>query len=272
MVERQAYPLPGEVTVDSNAAPHVVYSSNLKDFPYQVKIDSLKYGQLLKEIGMPEEEISILKTTVQRSAVWKGKGTAGFYDIKDRSVTLNCDWFEERVEAYSKWIKLILHENPKIPKDLFQLLYTKKLPTYLEHCRNNGEAERAEKFANKIIFNNLEREFNGIVIHEGKHAVDQCDPNLSAHYARERKSQNAIVLSLFATYNWLLYNSPALILKDYNAGLGGFVLSLFFSLVVSGYIGCELENKSDVEYNANLAEKLYKNDPKRRDIISIKPR
>jgi len=232
---------------------------SFRDAPYHIIFNKELATELFRDFGMPKDLIDRLIINIKR------KGSRISYKVSAKKITLPTAWAWQKYQKNLKTARKIIQRKEE-PNDQFRdLLYTRRLPKYLQTAPH----KRGLEFATKLLFNAMQRKLNSEFLHEAKHALDDSEYNLHGRPLHEE----ALVFCLpLAAYVYGYHKILRFPLDDnqvymYFAGLfGGMMLTYFLTNIVLNLLKVTL---NPVERRAKKFQKQLKNHPKWRNIVEI---
>lgn len=245
----------------SEVTPKVVYDKSLQSpgVPYTVNVDAQKLGDLMRELGIPNEQIESTRITIKRRLL----GVVGRFNALTGNITIGTDYFWELKNNVLKRASEIAEQKRAPKREEFKdTLYTKRLAYYLAAA----PYERGVKFANNLIERGIARKAGAVLIHETQHKIDRKNLPLQA---RKFASYSG-VFGLSVALPMLMFKEMGIDLRrlspDAQVLIGGLQINL-------GLLGIELAYLVDpAELSANKVEKEKQNLPVWRNLITISPK
>lgn len=243
--------------------PVITYRDEV-EAPYIVAIKTAAYSDLLHQMGMQNDEIRALKLEVSRK-----DSDGAHYSPSKRAIFIQTDKIYSDYQNYLKVAediapdvkqprrirvgkKILYESNP-----FKHILYTKKLVNYLQ----TAPPERGLAFAEKIILNGVNRELNGDLLHETRHALDKPKGG-------NRLMQGLALLGL-AGGGWISFSLG----RRYDMPLVVNIIIGLFCAALYAYTGMGIGHAlAPGEIRARGFESKFKNHPYWRDIIEIRPK
>lgn len=255
----------------SPVRPIIEYDPSLQkeDVPYSVRVDGEKCAELLRELGVKQDDIN--NTTIHLSPkakeewIW-GIGAAGKYDEKTNAIHIYTDNLWEIYGRYLMKADILASgvENPRLDTSFKGFLSTKRLSKYLK----NAPRERGLEFAKKLIIKSTSKKGADVLVHESSHAADNSK-------SPKKTLLTGIALG-FARHGFgaFIGSGVGLALSRYSdvgniVSVGGavtiYIAGTIFSVPLFYFLNPN-------EIRARKIEKKYKNSPIFRDLITFVPK
>lgn len=201
------------------AVPQVIIDPKILsgDLPYRVTVDDDGIGNLFRDLGASEEQITNSRVKVKRKAkfnpfFYTGAKIAGSYSPFTTDLTIYTDWVWERYNQTLNASRRIAKGTavPFLDKRLInKRLSTNRLPEYL----NEAPYERGMSFASDLIWRAEQRKMDGMIVHESGHKRDHEEPVLrTLMYGYGFKG--VVFLGIVETYEKLASNHIPVVSHD----------------------------------------------------------
>ncbi len=149
--------------------PRIKVSNKISDgqTPYAVGINRDAIGGFLMSQGVQERDLPNVQVIIPSKDLDEASNTE-YNDRNDIDISVSAAYAWEMYEKSMRAADNIANGGEVINKPFEDILYTKRLPKYLQ----SAPKDRALKTAQKLLANGVTREFNGSLMHELVHAVD----------------------------------------------------------------------------------------------------
>lgn len=149
--------------------PRIKVSNKISDgqTPYAVGINRDVIGGFLMSQGVQERDLPNVQVIITPKDLDEASNTE-YNDRYDIDVSVSAAHAWEKYEKSMRVAENITNGGQATNKPFEKILYTKRLPRYLQVAPK----ERALKTAQKLLANGVSREFNGSLLHELIHAAD----------------------------------------------------------------------------------------------------